>query len=338
MSDEETKEPNQEEKNKDQEKISDEELKRRKKEKREKDRKIREEIAESISRVTTDMNEAAKLMTHQEVRYLVDLYYQVQDFRIQAASQVRSMTQSKEPISLLGWVYKCMETVEDEIRNMLDIYSDHESTGMGKWAKAHWGIGPVMSSALLAHINLEPWKCVHVDAKGKNRCKPEDPHGPECHYTILHTAGHIWRFAGQDPTCKWEKGTKRPWNAKLKVLCWKLGESFVKVSNKEDELYGHLYAQRKLEYQKKNDEGGFKATAEAALEAKNYGKDTDAYKAYSKGILPPAHIHAMARRYAVKIFLSHWHAEAYRRKYGKEPPKPFAIAILGHAHEIDPIE
>jgi hypothetical protein len=33
------------------------------------------------------------------------------------------------------------------------------------------------------------------------------------------TAGHIWRYAGLDPTVRWNKGEKRPWNAGLKVLC-----------------------------------------------------------------------------------------------------------------------
>jgi hypothetical protein len=41
-----------------------------------------------------------------------------------------------------------------------------------------------------------------------------------------------------------------------------------------------------------------------------------------------------ARRYAVKLFLSGYHEAAYRLHYGTVPPEPYAIDILGHAHEF----
>ena len=58
-------------------------------------------------------------------------------------------------------------------------------------------------------------------------------------------ASGIDASAGLDPTVTWGKGERRPWNAELKVLCWKLGDSFVKVSNKEGALYGRIYRERK---------------------------------------------------------------------------------------------
>jgi hypothetical protein len=51
--------------------------------------------------------------------------------------------------------------------------------------------------------------------------------------------------------------------------------------------------------------------------------------------LPQKALHERSKRWAVKLFLAHWHAEAYRRHYGKEPPLPYAIGILGHAHRIE---
>ena len=69
-------------------------------------------------------------------------------------------------------------------------------------------------------------------------------------------------------------------------------------------------------------------------EAKEYGKETEAFKAYSVGKLPKAHIQARAERYAVKIFLSHWHTVAYCEAHGKLPPKPYVLSILGHADMI----
>jgi len=38
------------------------------------------------------------------------------------------------------------------------------------------------------------------------------------------------------------------------------------------------------------------------------------------------------------MFLSHLHECWYREHYGTEPPKPFAISILDHAHLISPLQ
>jgi hypothetical protein len=76
--------------------------------------------------------------------------------------------------------------------------------------------------------------------------------------------------------------------------------------------------------------------AKAVLEKKKIGKTTDAYAAYSIGKLPPAHIHARAKRYAVKLFLAHLHEVWYTKHFGEAPPKPYPIAILGHAHYLAP--
>jgi hypothetical protein len=150
------------------------------------------------------------------------------------------------------------------------------------------------------------------------------------------TVGHIWRFAGLDPTCVWEKKQKRPYNAKLKVLCaFKLGESFVKVQNHPNDIYGKVYVGRKRLEEEKNANLEFKDQAAKILATKNFDKKTDAYKALIEGRLPQAQIHARARRYAVKLFLSHYFEASYRHHYGKEPPRPYPIQFLGHAHMIE---
>jgi len=136
-------------------------------------------------------------------------------------------------------------------------------------------------------------------------------------------------YSGNRP---WTKGEKRPWNAGFKTLCWKAGHSFMMFSNDEKCFYGKLYRNRKEREVNKNDRGEFAEVA--ARRVDTVGKSTDAYAAYSKGILPPAHIDAMARRFTVKIFLSHLHDEWYYRFHGKPAPAPFAIAQLGHAHFI----
>lgn len=263
---------------------------------------------ENLEKLKRDIKASAATLGEQEARYLVDLYYQMQDFRIQASNQARVLTEtdekeSHETISFLAENYRKME---NNIKSCLETYA--KSKPIGQWLLSICGIGPVIAAGLMAHIDIK--KC--------------------------ETAGAIWKFAGLDPTSEWKKGEKRPWNAKLRTLSWKIGQSFMKVSGNDKDFYGHLYKERKALEQSNNEEGLYAEQAKAKLEKFKIGKTTEAYKWYSKGMLPPGHIDARARRYAVKIFLSHLFDTWYRMDRGCEPPKPFAIAILNHAHEIKP--
>ena len=254
-----------------------------------------------------DLKKAAESLGVREVRYLVDLYYQIQDYRKAATNQQRALVEAAEPHLAIAWAGRAMLGMEGDIRAMLDRYTATEATGMGAWARSCIGIGPVLSAGLLAHIEIEK----------------------------APTVGHIWAFAGLDPTRTWDKGQKRPFNASLKVLCWKIGQSFMKMQNHPRDVYGRLYRERKAYEQQRNDTGDLAGQAAAKLERFRIGKDTDAHKAYSVGRLPPAHIDARARRWVVKLFLAHWHEEAYTRHHGLPPPRPYAIAFQDHAHKIE---
>jgi hypothetical protein len=297
-------------------------------------------IEESVVRLTRDLKEAAATLSTGEARFLVDAYYQVQEYRKAADNQVRSLVQSEEPHAVINWLASQNETLENQIKRALDRWSD--ANPLGKWAKSITGIGPVIAAGLLAHIDI---------AKAP-------------------TVGHIWRFAGLDPTVTWEKSTKRPWNATLKTLCWKVGESFVKVSNLDDDVYGKVYQQRKQEEALNNDTGKLSQQARDKLARVKIDPKTDAYKWYAgqypagsyarwaalegteerakflsnvrvppgqgQPMLPPAHIQARAKRYAVKLFLSHFHHVAFELAYNKLPPKPYIIEHGGHIHFIAP--
>jgi len=118
-----------------------------------------------------------------------------------------------------------------------------------------------------------------------------------------------------------------------------------------------IYRKRKALEWKRNLAGEFATQAALKLETCKIGKSTGAYKWYSgmyahydfttplvkpvaaaAGIqmLPPAHIHARARRYAVKLFLAHLHHVWYKDHYKADPPLPYAISVLGHAHYLAP--
>ena len=292
-----------------------------------------------ITRLSQDLKKATETLSPQEARYLVDAYYTIQDYRKAAANQVRALNESQEPHDVLNWYFEQAEVLESQVKRALGAWSD--SRLLGKWCQSIIGIGPVISAGLIAHIDI----------------------------TKAPTVGHIWSFAGLDPRSEWKKGEKRPWNGALKTLCWKVGESFVKVSGNAKSLYGQLYVKRKEYEVEQNLTGKLCDQAKAKLEKYKIGKTTDAYLWYAgclsleaaqeirslgtdatpaklkalagepgSGLrmLPPAHLHARAKRWAVKLFLSHYHAEAYYQHYGAKPPNPYPIEHMGHVHWIAP--
>lgn len=261
---------------------------------------------EPITRLSRDLAAASATLGRNEARFLVDAYYMVQEYRKATDNQVRSLATSNEPHAVIAWFLSQSEGLEGQIKRALDKWTDEQP--IGKWAKSITGIGPVISAGLLAHIDI----------------------------TKAPTVGHIWSFAGLNPTTVWGKGEKRPWNTPLKTLCWKIGESFVKVSGHEKDIYGKVYLARKAEEIARNESGALADQAAAKLATTKIGKNTEAFAHYSEGKLPPAHLHARAKRYAVKLFLSHWHHAAYLAEYGVDPPKPYIIEHGGHVHFVQP--
>jgi hypothetical protein len=258
-----------------------------------------------LQKMSRDVKEAARTLTDTEARFLVDTYYQMQDDRIRSNNRILSMDKAGEPNEAIQWFSNQSEMMEGQIKLCLKRYV--ESHIMGEWLINIKGIGPVIAAGLLAHIDI---------AKAE-------------------TAGAIWRYAGFDPTSEWKKGEIRPWNASLKVVCWKAGCSFVKVSGKEDAYYGQLYKGRKEYEVARNESGQNKESAEYKLSTTKIGKTTDAYKCYIEGKLPPAHVDARTRRWVVKIFLSHLHQVWYQKYHGKPAPRPFAEVHLGHVHIME---
>lgn len=255
-----------------------------------------------LERLTRDLLEATTILSDTEARFLVDAYYIIQEDRKRAGNQVRSM--GEEPHRLLAWFFAQNKMLEGQLKRALDRYSDTKP--IGQWMKSIYAVGPVTAAGIMAHIDIN--KAV--------------------------TAGDIYRFAGYDPTSVWEKGMRRPHNAELKTLCWNIGNNFKRFSNEEECYYGKHYKNRKAFEVARNDRGRNKDRAAELLP--RFRPTTDAYKHLKEGKLPPAHLDAMARRWTVKLFLSHIHEVWHQLEFGKKPPACFALAHLSHTDYIPP--
>jgi hypothetical protein len=269
----------------------------------------------SVIRLTRDLANAARTMGPKEARFLVDAYYTSQENRKRAANQVRAMTRgvvvelpeegdepapTPEPHVLIDWLFNQSRILEGQIKRALDTYTTAHI--MGSWMRQVVGIGPVISAGLLAHL--------------------EQPRP---------TVGKIYAFIGwaaadQKP---WKTGELRPFNTQLKTICWHAGQSFMKLSNRDDCFYGKKYRERKAFEQMMSDTGQRVETAKEWLN--RFHTSTPTYKCYAEGKLPPSQIDGRARRYAVKLFLSHMN-EVWLIRTGQASPVPYPI---GHLHHVD---
>lgn len=257
-----------------------------------------------LAQSRADIRTATLTLDKGEIRYLVQSYYQVQDYRKAAANMARSLSKDEKPCELVTWLADSQGRIENDIKLSLEVYAMNDPTG--DWALNQHGIGPVITAGLLAHIDIHR----------------------------APTVGHIWSFAGLNPSAVWSKGQKRPWNAALKTLCWKIGDSFVKTHNSPKCVYGPIYAARKKVEVAKNEAGEFAEQAAATLAAKKI-QDKATRESYEAGRLPAGRIDLRARRVAVKLFLSHFHDVMMWNELGRRAPKPYAFDHMGHAHMIE---
>ena len=256
-----------------------------------------------FTRFARDVRSMSSDLDSASARNIVDAYYTLQENRMAFAAQARELEKQESPHELVAFMAHNLHLMEKALKFPLERFA--EASVAGEWALSMYGIGPVLAAGLSAHVDI----------------------------TKAPTAGSVWRYAGLDPTQTWEKGQKRPYNAELKTLCWKIGQSFMKFSGKEQCFYGQLYKQDKARRIAKNEAGDYADFAKSILEKKNFKVNQTRAKLES-GVLSDAQIDAQARRFAVKIFLSHYHAVAYQAHHGEPAPRPYIIAHGDHVHEI----
>lgn len=261
-------------------------------------------ITEVRNELIKKIVESVTLKSH-EIAEMVELYYDAQDMRIAHANKDRT----EPPSPLVEWLQWWLKQGERVIHGKLTewVESD-EAPAEARWAYDQIGIGPIIAAGLAAHIDVE--KAHHVSA--------------------------LWKFAGLAPGFdRKTKGVKLPYNSRLKVLCWKAGESFVKVSGKDGATYGKLYAQFKAIEIQHNEAGHYAEAAKQELARKKFkAEDSVTKKRLLSGKLSDAHLHARAKRKAVKIFLAHYWDQG-RQGRGLPVPGPYSIDVMGHPSKIE---
>lgn len=243
-----------------------------------------------------------------DARLMVNLYYDHQNNYLRIVNRLESASMSGQDNlnSLLQGQKKHFDKQSKECKKALTRYVDNHI--LGDWFKGVYGISPVLAAGLVAYIDI----------------------------TKAATVGHIWSYCGLDPNRSNVLDTSRDsrqFNQTLKRLTWLIGYSFKHFSKDDNCLYGKLYLER-LEFEtRKNDNYEYSDTAEMYLSHAKF-KDEITKETLKSGKLSEAHIDARARRWTVKIFLSHLHRVWYELHYGEMPSKAFSNEKLSHTKFI----
>lgn len=238
------------------------------------------------------------------IRAIVEDFYDIQKFRISVEGQLRSLDQGTAEggadffrDKVYGGAKQIEKDVLKEIQSWLkgeEIYTE--------WLINVKGVGPILSAGLIAWI--------------------ED-------ITKFATISKLWRYSGmavaEDGRAERRvKGQKICWNPRMKNLCWKLGESFVKTKGN----FRFLYEDIRKDYDSK---------WKTSDDCKSIGCAKQGAKKGDKRECMKGHRYAAAKRKTVKIFLALLFMKWYELS-GEKPrhPRPFSIDVLGHSDMFKP--
>jgi len=125
-----------------------------------------------------DTKAAAKQLDRGGARHLVDIYYRTQKMRIVLGNQIAALVRNNSNSTVLQHFYNQYFAQEKQMVQVLGSWargSEQYPNVPGEWLLGQKGIGPILAAGMLAYIDI----------------------------TKAPVAGHIWRFAGLDPTAIW---------------------------------------------------------------------------------------------------------------------------------------
>jgi hypothetical protein len=352
----------------------------------------------AMIRLSRDLKDAAGLMSPVQQRVFVDLYYQIQENRKRAFNQLRAAEQ--EPNAFVTMFAAYLMRLEKTIVSALDAST--EQSAVSRWAKSLHGVGPILAAGFAAHIDITRTpsaaalqRFAGIDPTLKwygaeesrrivtalvNEHKDDKDFEVESllaelaeiiHYKPETLIRLVTRAKDVAKTVKLTQDmlikviSKRPWNARLKVLQWKFSSSMNKFHNHPKCYYGHIYAARKIQEITRNDAGANIAQAQEALDTRKFSDanvlawyqgcypagttakatsisgtvERDQYLRSVK--LPPGQGQQMhplgrlelrARRYCSKRFLCHYWEVAFEDHYKKEAPLPYILVAQPELH------
>lgn len=300
-------------------------------------------------------------VSRDQVRFLIRIYYVVQKIRIRINNQIEAYLKAhpKEKTDVWQHLYNQFYLLEKEIEKIVAIYYKLHPF---KWFfEQTVGIGPILASLLMSNIDISRANTAGAIWRYAGLINEEWKPGQKRPWNSDLKTG-CWKIGqsfikfADHPNGVYGKIYKAQ-----KDLYWDRNingdhkNRAIQIATDRDMnklQFGKLYYQGKVDpvlmraelIRVENEKIRIKQLKAAAKLA---GQKVPTIPAPSivhdnvlakdgKGLpmLPPAHIDAMASRYAVKMFLSHLY-EKWREFEGLPLAEPYMIAIKNHTHKYE---
>lgn len=299
-----------------------------------------------------------------QVKFLIRMYYVIQKIRIRFNNQISAYIKDhpKEKTDIWQHLYNQFYILEKEIEKVIAIYYKIHPF---KWFfEQTIGIGPILASLLLSNIDINRAKTAGAIWRYAGFINEEWKPGQKRPWNSDLKTG-CWKIGqsfikfADHPNGVYGKIYKAQknlyWNRNISGE-YKDRATQIAMSRDMNKFeFGKLYYQGKVDpilmrneldriEHEKNQIKQIKATAKLnkqkvpTIQAPSIIHDNVLAK-NGNGVpmLPPAHIDAMASRYAVKMFLSHLY-EKWREFEGLPLAEPYMIAIKNHTHKYEPFQ
>ena len=154
--------------------------------------------------------------SHNEIRLLTDMYFQVQKLRISVGNRIDAVMRDADQtvpghLEFLRRTYKTLCEIEEYCTERAKDYLREHPTW--HWLGTIKGIGPVLGAKLLSYIDIKK----------------------------ADTISALWRYAGlgvvDGKAERLVAGEKAHYNKKLKVTMYLIGTSFLRSRSKFAEIY-----------------------------------------------------------------------------------------------------
>lgn len=300
-----------------------------------------------VEEVNDELAQASQAMMGESLPFMVAVMMRVEKLRV--STQVRRSHLLRRGVidpqtdrvwgTLMG-----MEMWLD--RDISALVEDHPAY---PWFSRVKGVGTENIAKVIGLIDIE--RCPHVSSLWQFAGYGKDAICIKCKSVISKPAGKESDLEVRRtwcPKCKEHKDVndtsqvfketqrkraneKLTYNSQLRTMCWRLGGSLMKAKGR----YYTYYMEEKGKYIEKYTNQGYKIVPAAQLPTEK--KEGRSVKVEKDGYISEGHIHAMALRKMIKLFLSHlW--TTWRANMGLPVGQPYVHEKLGHTHYCDPEE
>lgn len=298
---------------------------------------------------------AAVDMSIFEMRKLLKLYYKWQPIAQTAGAQLTDLQKHYPDNKVFKFIVQDIRGIRTHVSQFADIWVENHPAA--KYFKDNVkGAGPIICATLACYIDIdrcknhysslwkfagfipgsrrlydgEAWAIVN-EAKAHFLDKHGDtPHMDHARYILKKLnrpyGKNTKKFLAKGPTWKrlFSIASCPQYCVTLHLACLSLGNTIIKHKS----LYQDLFRYRVAYETAKNENGDYASIAKQQLDRFNFNPEKVAYKAYIQGKLPAGHIVNRARRWSVKIMLTHYYQIEYYIRHGKAPPDVYALDVL----------